>query len=47
MEKQDLIIYKTEDGRTSVALTARAGMIWPTAKENNYGEFAIIGNGGF
>jgi len=28
MEKQDLIIYKTEDGRTSVALTARDGMIW-------------------
>lgn len=28
MEQQNLIIYKTEDGRTSVALTARDGMIW-------------------
>jgi hypothetical protein len=28
MNKQNLIIYKTDDGKTSVALTARDGMIW-------------------
>jgi len=28
MEKQDIIIYTTNDGKTSVALYAKDGSVW-------------------
>ena len=33
MNKQDIIIYKTQDGKASVALYARDGDIWLTQKQ--------------
>ena len=33
MDKQDIIIYKTGDGKASVALYARDGNVWLTQKQ--------------
>ena len=33
MDKQDIIIYKTGDGKASVALYAKDGNVWLTQKQ--------------